>query len=404
MPWKESSRTVEKIGFVKAWEAKEGNLAELCRRFGISRQTGYEVLARHREAGYEGLRARSHAAHHKPHAMSEAVKEAVLELRRERPSWGPKKLKAYLERLESGKPDAQRSRMPAASSIGDLLKQEGLIVKRRKRPGGQVPSSEPLGHADEPNRVWSIDFKGHFKTGDGQRCEPLTVTDNESRYLLKLVAMGGIDGERVRAVMEAAFREHGLPEAIRSDNGAPFASNAPAGVTKLSLWWERLGIRHERIEPGKPQQNPRHERFHLSLLRDLLDRGVEWDLRAQQRAFARYQREFNEERPHEALGMSTPAERYRPSAQRYAGQNPDFEYGQGFHTRRVYEQGTILWAAERIPLSPVLAGQHVGLREEEEDLFAIYCGRIFLGWLENKTHTFVREDRAERWAKKKTAA
>jgi transposase InsO family protein len=361
------------------------------------------VLERHRTEGYEGLRERSHAPRTKPHAMSEAVKEMVLKLRRERPSWGPKKLKAYLERLEGAKAEAERLRMPAASSMGDLLKQEGLIVKRRKRPGGQVPSSEPLGHADEPNRVWSIDYKGHFKTGDGRRCEPLTVTDNESRYLLKLVAMSGIQSERVRAVMEAAFRENGLPEAIRSDNGAPFASNAPGGVTQLSLWWERLGIRHERIEPGKPQQNGRHERFHLSLLRDRLDGGVAWDLRAQQRVFERYQHEFNEERPHEALEMRTPADRYRASAKRYDGQNPEFEYGEGFQTRRVYEQGTILWAAERIPISPVLAGENIGLREEEEDLFAVYCGRIFLGWLENRTHTFVREDRAERWAKKKTA-
>lgn len=379
-------------------------MAELCRRFGISRQTGYEVLERYGKEGYEGLRSRSHAPRNKPHAMSETVRDAVLELRRERPSWGPKKLKAYLERLEHGKAEEQQRRMPAASSIGDLLKQEGLIVKRRKRPGGAVPASEPLGHADEPNRVWSIDFKGHFKTGDGKRCEPLTVTDNESRYLLKLVAMGGIDGERVRAVMEAAFREYGLPEAIRSDNGAPFASNAPGGVTQLSLWWGRLGIQHERIEPGKPQQNGRHERFHLSLLRDRLDGGVAWDLRAQQRVFERYQREFNQERPHEALGMKTPADRYRASAKRYDGQNPEFEYGEGFHTRRVYGQGTILWAAERIPISPVLAGQNVGLREEEEDLFAVYCGKIFLGWLENRTQTFVREDRAERWANRKTAA
>jgi putative transposase len=394
---------MEKVGFVMAVEAKEANIAELCRRFGISRQTGYEVLERHRTEGYEGLRERSHAPRTKPHAMSEAVKEMVLKLRRERPSWGPKKLKAYLERLEGAKAEAERLRMPAASSMGDLLKQEGLIVKRRKRPGGQVPSSEPLGHADEPNRVWSIDYKGHFKTGDGRRCEPLTVTDNESRYLLKLVAMSGIQSERVRAVMEAAFRENGLPEAIRSDNGAPFASNAPGGVTQLSLWWERLGIRHERIEPGKPQQNGRHERFHLSLLRDRLDGGVAWDLRAQQRVFERYQHEFNEERPHEALEMRTPADRYRASAKRYDGQNPEFEYGEGFQTRRVYEQGTILWAAERIPISPVLAGENIGLREEEEDLFAVYCGRIFLGWLENRTHTFVREDRAERWAKKKTA-
>ena len=192
------------------------------------------MLARHLKEGYEGLRPRSNAPRKKQHAMSEVVKALVLKLRRERPSWGPKKLKGYLDRREGAMPEEERRRLPAASSMGDLLKQEGLIAKRRKRPGGQVPSSEPLGHADEPNLVWSIDFKGHFKTGDGKRCEPLTVTDNESRYLLKLVAMTRIESERVRAV-------------IRPDNGAPFASNAPGGITKLSPWWERLGIRHERI-------------------------------------------------------------------------------------------------------------------------------------------------------------
>lgn len=394
---------MEKIEFVTAVANKDGNIAELCRRFGISRQTGYQVLARHSKEGVEGLEARSHAPRHKPHAMGEAVRETVLALRRQRPSWGPKKLKAYLERGEGNKPEAERLRIPAVSSLGDLLKQEGLISKRRKRPGGQVPSTNPLSHADMPNRVWSIDFKGHFKTGDGKRCEPLTVTDNQSRFLLRLVAMAGIESGRVSGVMVAAFREYGLPEAIRSDNGAPFASNAPGGLTKLSLWWERLGVRHERIEPGQPQQNGRHERFHLSLLRDRIDAGVAWDMRAQQRVFERYQIEFNEQRPHEALGMKTPAEGYRPSGRSYDGQNPVFEYGEGFLTRRVYEQGTFLWAAERIPLSPVLAGENIGLREEDEDLFAVYCGRIFLGWLENRTKTFVREDRAERWTKSKHA-
>ena len=190
----------------------------------------------------------------RPHAMAGEMREAVLGLRQKHPGWGPRKLKVVLER--------RREAVPAASTIGELLRREGLVHRRRRRRYGTAAGSEPLAHAVAANDVWSIDYKGWFRTGDGQRFEPLTITDNASRYLLRLTAMPGIEQKRVRAVMEAAFREYGLPKAIRSDNGSPFVTGAPGGLSELSIWWMRLGIRHERIEPDEPQQNGRHERFH----------------------------------------------------------------------------------------------------------------------------------------------
>lgn len=403
MPWKESSRMDEKKAFVEAVRTSGENHAELCRRFGISRQTGYNLLARHQAEGEEGLRDRSRAPRHKPQSMSEEVRDLVLALRGSKPSWGPKKLKAHLERQEKERQDKHgwaARKIPARSSIGDLLKREGLAVARRKRMRSPLAQSEPLAHAVEANRVWSIDYKGHFCTGDGKRCDPLTITDNYSRYLLRLTATPRIDLGRARAILEAAFREFGMPEAIRSDNGTPFAGAGPGGLTRLSLWWEKLGIHHERIEPGEPQQNGRHERMHLSLVRDCLARGVAADWRAQQRVFMAYVREFNHERPHEALDFAVPADCFVPSPRVYTGYAADFEYGAEYQTRRVYRNGCLLWGAERVPVSPVLAGERLGLREESEDTWAVYCGRIFLGWLDGYSKVFIREDRAVRWARK----
>lgn len=263
----------ERAKFVLEHQRGELSMSELCRRYGVSRQTGYKWLERFGEGGLAAMTERSHTPMNRPHAISENIREALVALRRKHPSWGPKKLKVVL---------AKTMPAPAASSIGELLRREGLVHRKRKRPAGVAPMTLPLAHAEAPNDVWSIDYKGWFQTGNGQRCEPLTITDNASRYLLRLTAMPGIDQQRVRDVMEAAFREHGLPRAIRSDNGTPFVTSAPGGLSKLSIWWARLGIRHERIEPGEPQQNGRHERFHLSLIKDLLDYRLAWDWRLQQ--------------------------------------------------------------------------------------------------------------------------
>jgi hypothetical protein len=197
--------------------------------------------------------------------------------------------------------------------------------------------------------------------------------------LLRLTAMPGIEQKRVRAVMEAAFREYGLPKAIRSDNGSPFVTGAPGGLSELSIWWIRLGIRHERIEPGEPQQNGRHERFHWSLVKEMLDYRIEWDLPLQQREFVRYEREFNEERPHEALGMGTPAGAYRASERSYPARIPEMEYDSSYYIRRANWQGRFLWNGERVALSPVLAEEWIGLKEVEEDLMEVMYGPVLLG-------------------------
>lgn len=273
MPWKESGRMEERAKFVLEMQRGEVSMAEAYWRYGVSRETGYKWLERYETGGIEAMADRSHAPKHRPHARDERIREKLLEQRRKHPSWGPKKLRRKLGETEAG--------TPALSTIWELLRREGLVHRKRKRPGGVAPATEPLAHAQEPNDVWSIDYKGWFQTGNGKRCEPLTVTDTASRYLVRLTAMPGIDQKRARAVLEAAFRERGMPRAIRSDNGSPFVTPAPGGLSQLSIWWKRLGIRHQRIEPGKPQQNGRHERFHWSLVKECLDYRVAWDWRLQ---------------------------------------------------------------------------------------------------------------------------
>lgn len=278
---------------------------------------------------------------------------------------------------------------PAASSIGELLKREGLIQARRTRRE-TPPYTEPLAHASAPNQVWCADFKGWFYCGDGVRCDPFTVTDAWSRYLLRCRATEKTDGPHVRAVMEAVFREYGLPEAIRTDNGSPFASRAPGGLSRLSMWWLQLGIRHERIEPGCPQQNGRHERMHRTLKQETASPPAATRSR-QQQAFLDFERLYNEQRPHEALEGKTPAELYVGSARCYPARLPELEYPRGVHLRRISQQGSLKWRSERTFLSEVLARQRVGLLETEEEFFEVYYGPLLIGWFDGRAHLFEPE-------------
>jgi len=273
--------------------------------------------------------------------------------------------------------------------MGALLEREGLTHPRR--PRRRTPRySEPLAHAQAANQVWCADYKGWFYCGDGQRCDPLTISDAFSRYLLRCRAVPKTDGMQAHAVFEAVFREHGLPEAIRTDNGPPFASKAPAGLSRLSMWWLRLGIRHERIEPGHPEQNGRHERMHQTLKQETASppRG---NLRQQQQAFQRFQREYNEERPHEALEYRTPAEFYAASARVYPSRLPELEYVPGVHLRRISQQGSVKWKGGRAFVSEVLAREQVGLLEVEEDFLEVYYGPLLLGWLDATEAVFVAD-------------
>jgi transposase InsO family protein len=382
MPWKETSTLEQRKELITRWQAGEETVAQLCREYEISRQTAYKWIQRFEQSGESGLEELSRAPHQAARAMPEKMAERIVSVRREHPRWGPRKILGYLERKSPA------VSWPAPSSVGALLKREGLVVGRRKRL--RVPSySTPLAHADFPNRVWCADFKGWFVCADGQRCDPLTSTDACSRFLLRCQHVPKTDGVHVRSVFEAMFREYGLPEAIRTDNGAPFASKAPGGLSRLSMWWLRMGIRHERIAPGCPQQNGRHERMHQTLKQETAA-PPRANLRRQQEAFRAFKQEYNYERPHEALGNRTPAEVYAPSPRGYPSHLPELEYPAGAHLRWVSQQGSVKWKSQRTFISEVLGREAVGLIEIEEDLFEVYYGPIFLGWLDGHHAVFQR--------------
>jgi len=276
----------EKLRFVFEYQRDEQTMGELCARFGICRDTGYAWLRRYRLHGVMGLVELNRAAKQHPNQTAAAVERAVLELREAHMRWGPRKLKRILERDQPGRP------WPAASTMGEIVKRAGLVVARKKRRRTE-PYTQPLAHAVESNRVWCADFKGWFKSGDGRRVDPLTITDAWSRYLLRCQAVEKTDTERVRAIFEAAFREYGLPGAIRTDNGAPFASSAVGGLSRLAVWWTKLGIAHERIQAGHPEQNGRHERMHRTLKQEV-QTAADW--RSQQRELDRFRHDFNQVR------------------------------------------------------------------------------------------------------------
>ena len=380
MPWKERTAVDEKKSFLIAWERQEQSFSSLCRYFGISRPTGYKWLERFEAEGERGLEEQSRAPLHQPKAMAEALRSRILALRAQHPTWGPKKLK---KTLETAHPDMA---WPARSTIGDLLRREGVA---RPRPARRrtLPHVDPLRHVEGPNDVWCADFKGWFLCANGQRCDPLTITDAYSRYLLRCRAVPKTDGEHVQAIFQAAFREFGLPGAIRTDNGPPFASPGLCGLSRLSVWWVRLGILPERIEPGCPEQNGRHERFHRTLkMETATPPGA--SLASQQRRFADFQREYNHVRPHEALGLRTPDSFYRRSIRTFPDRLPELVYPFSCTLRSVSAAGHISWINRQIYVSVLLENQLVALRQVEEGFFEVFFGPLLLGWMDEASATF----------------
>jgi transposase InsO family protein len=354
----------ERFKFIQEFGTKDWSLAELCRRYGVSRKTGYKWLERYETQGISGLEDQSRAPHKHPNEVVKEVAEAVVDLRREHPLWGPEKLHA---RLAQDMPEIQ---WPAPSTIGELLKRRGLTApQRRHRKAG--PSLNPLSHAEAANRVWCADFKGNFHCGDGSRCDPLTMTDAYSRYLLRCQAVEGLDERSVRGVMEAAFREYGLPEAMRTDNGEPFASTGVGGLSRLSVWWVKLGIRPERIPRGKPQHNGRHERMHRSL-KESTARPPAGNLREQQRAFDSFREEYNQQRPHEGLQMKTLAEFYQASCRSYPSRLAEPEYANGWEVRRVGKSGLIRWWSDYVFVGRALQRESIGLEPMQDDLWRVW--------------------------------
>ena len=383
------TRVVDKrMRFVLAVEAGEEAVAALCRRFGLSRKSGYKWLERYRAAGVDGLSDRSRAPLSHPRAVPAAIFEACLAVRHAHPTWGPVKVRAWLERRT---PDV---RWPAASTIGALFDRAGLTVKRKRRRRA-VPSRAPFASCDEANAVWCTDFKGWFRTGDGSRCEPLTLEDAHSRYLLRCVAPARCDAAHVWPVFDAAFREYGLPLRLRSDNGPPFASTGAGGLSRLAVKVIKAGVVPERIAPGKPQQNGRLERLHLTLLEDTASPPAQ-TLAQQRRRLGDFQRVYNEERPHEALGNDTPAEHYRPSPRRWDGVLRAPAFAPDDALRRVRRSGEIKWQGATIYLSQALAGEPVGLAEQPDGSWLVRYGPVELGVIDHRGDRLKRPKRPAR--------
>jgi putative transposase len=365
----------ERVRFAVEYESGEWTMAELCRHHGIARKTGYEIVARWEQSGAEALKDRSRAPRVHPNQTPAEVEAAVLALRRVHMSWGARKLCRWLEDHHP-----QRS-WPVPSTVGEMLRRAGLAHARRQRRRAP-PWTQPFAAATEANAVWCADFKGWFRTRDGERIDPFTMTDAASRYLLRCQAVEKTDTAAVRAICEAAFREYGLPEAIRTDNGPPFASRGVAGLSRLSLYWMKLGITPERIRPGHPEQNGRHERMHRTLAAETAS-PAEANGRRQQQAFDRFRREYNEERPHEALGQKPPAALYSPSPRAYPDRVPEPDYDSGVLVRCVYPHGQFFWKGHDVFLGKVLAGERIGLEPIDERCWWVCFGDFPIAWFDS---------------------
>lgn len=373
MPWKETCRMDQRMQLIARALAGEDEMSGLCREYAISRKTGYKWLGRYRSEGVAGLRDRSPAALQHGRALDAAVVQAVLGLRERWPSWGPKKLRVKLAELHPGWP------VPAASTIGEWLRRAGLAGRSRRRR--RCPAfTQPFAAVSEANAVWCTDFKGWFRTGDGQRCDPLTLSDGHSRFLLRLEAVDQPDAANVRPIFAAAFREYGLPGAIRSDNGPPFASPGAGGLSRLAIWWIKLGIKPERIAAGKPQQNGRHERLHRTLKEDTAAPPAA-SVTAQQQRFDAFRAMYNAERPHEALGQKTPASLYQPSPRPYPERLEDPSYGPQAAIRRVRSNGQIKWAGQLVFVGEALIGEPVGVVETESGDWLVRFAHVDLGFI-----------------------
>lgn len=378
----------ERIKMISEYLSGDYGVSELGQKYGVSRDKVYKWIARYKEEGWRGLEDRSRAPHKQALATAAEIEARILELKARWTGWGAPKLRQKLLK------EIGAEKCPAESTVSAILKRHGLVKKRRVR-GRAVPGGAgPLEHCQGANVVWCADFKGWWKTQDGKRCEPLTVSDAWSRYLLKCVALkGGTCMELVKPHFELLFREYGLPEAIRTDNGAPFASTGLGGLTRLSAWWVRLGIRLERIEPGCPQQNGRHERLHLSLEQSP-QRDARANLKKQQEALEEFRAEYNEERPHESLGQRTPAELYVPSVRPYRGKIPAArEYPEEWQTRSVRPGGRIKWQGREINVTRALSGERIGLEPKGDGIWGVWFEHMELGLFDERRKRITRHKR-----------
>ena len=383
MPWRASSVMEERLRFVaRLLEGEE--MSHLCREFGISRKTGYKIFERYQEHGLEALSDRSRRPVRYANQLPGQIESLVVTLKRNKPHWGARKLRELLVRRLAGD-----VRVPAISTIHAVLDRHGLVKRMGKRR--QRASGTPLSAGMEPNDLWCADYKGEFQLGNKAYCYPLTVTDHASRYLLLCEALESTREELAFTAFEHLFQERGLPSAIRSDNGVPFASpNALFNLSKLAVWWLRLGIEIERIKPGKPQQNGRHERMHLTLKKEAT-RPPGLNSLQQQARFDDFVQEFNTERPHQAIAMKCPAELYTPSPRPYQGL-PELSYP--FHDRDVLVTacGRLCLHRKKINISTVLAGQKLGIKEVDEGIWLVSFMHYDLGYIDLEQRTLQPTD------------
>lgn len=380
MPWRKISVMDERLRFVARLLEGEG-MSEVCRDFGISRKTGYKIFNRYKDDGLEALTDRSRRPVRYANQLPDAMQAMIVRLKKEKPHWGARKIRELLVKRLAGD-----VRIPAKSTVHAVLDRYGLVSQARKRNQANKAVGTPLSAAPGPNDLWCADFKGEFKLGNGQYCYPLTVTDQFSRYLLCCEAFESTREQGVFEAFRRLFAERGLPLAIRSDNGLPFASpNGLYNLSKLSVWWLRLGIGIERIRPGHPQENGRHERMHLTLKKEAT-RPPGRHILQQQARFDTFVSEFNEERPHEALAMKVPAALYSTSSRPYQGL-PDIEYP--FHDRDaiVTNCGRLCMHRKKINISTVLAGQRLGLKEVDDGIWLVSFLRYDLGYIDLEQRT-----------------
>jgi transposase InsO family protein len=362
----------QRLDLIREYGSGLLTMTELAAQYGVSPKTAYKWLARYAVDGAQGLCDRSRRPHHSPQATAAAVMEAVIACRRRHPHWGAKKLLAFLRRRQPA------LAWPGRSTVCDQLKARGLVTPRKRRLARSVPSRSPVTPAAAPNDVWTTDFKGEFRTGDGYYCYPLTVRDAFSRFVLRCDALTARTLVDTRRAFERAFATYGLPTRLRSDNGGPFASPGLGGLSRLSVWWIRLGIVPERIAPGHPEQNGSHEQFH-AVLKTHTTRPPAATARAQQRRFAAFCTEYNHERPHEALHDDPPAVHYHASPQPFPRHLPALEYPGHTEVRRVSSNGCVSWGNDPLFLTTALAGESVAFEEVDDGVWTVRFADVVLG-------------------------
>jgi transposase InsO family protein len=380
MPWQEVTPVEQRLDFIHDYETGLFTMTELAAQYGISRKTGYKWVERYAEAGVPGLQDRSRRPHTSPQATAPALVAALIAVRRRHPRWGAKKLLAVAARRDP------HATWPSRSTVCDLLTAQGVVVARRRAQRSDHAPAPPLTAITRANQVWTTDFKGEFRTGDGRYCHPLTLRDGFSRFVLRCDALLDRGYVASRRRFERAFQEYGLPDRIRSDNGGPFASPGLGRLSRLSIWWLRLAIIPERIAPGHPEQNGSHEQFH-SVLKADTTRPPARDARAQQRRFARFCLEYNEERPHEALHDQPPASCYVASARSLPRRLSPVEYPGHFDVRRVSSNGCVSWRNAPLFIATALEGEDIAFEEVGDGLWTIHFAMVALARYDERQRT-----------------